>query len=119
MSEHEKPVLTKSLGASKGPLPALMMKMQDMEDDELDYELKAVKFVGIVFDKDEYKKGEMELNRFLEKGYKVIKDFQTSSGIVVSLGKYENGRRDDYASITSTTEGFRINLTSRSGSVDP
>ena len=76
-------------------MPPLLPNMRDAEDDEDDYDLKAVKFVGIIFDKDEYKKGEAELNMLLEKGYKVIKDFQTSSGIVVSLGKYENRRCDD------------------------
>ena len=73
---------------ARNPLTALMMKMRD--DDEPDYDLKSVRFVGIEFDKDEYKKGEAELNRFLEEGYRVIKDFQTSSGIVISLGKYED-----------------------------
>ena len=119
MAGRERHILPKDPGESRSPLPALLPNMRDAKDDEDDYDLKSIKFVGIIFDKDEYKKGEAELNMLLEKGYKVIKDFQTSSGIVVSLGKYENGRRDDYASITSTTEGFRINLTSRSGSVDP
>ena len=95
MTGRERHILPKGHGASKDPLPALMTNMHDAKDDEDDYELKAVKFVGVVFDKDEYKKGEAELNRFLEKGYMVIKDFQTSSGIVVSLGKFENRRRDD------------------------
>ena len=119
MAGRERHILPKDPGESRSPLPALLPNMRGAEDDEDDYVLKSIKFVGIIFDKDEYKKGEAELNMLLEKGYKVIKDFQTSSGIVVSLGKYENGRRDDDASITSTTEGFRINLTSRSGSVDP
>ena len=95
MAERERHILPKHPGESRSHLPALLPNMRDAEDDEDDYELKAIKFVGIVFDKDEYKKGEAELNGFLEKGYKVIKDFQTSSGIVVSLGKYENRRCDD------------------------
>jgi hypothetical protein len=95
MAGQERHILPKDPGASRSPLPVLLTSMRDAEDDEDDYELKAVKFVGIIFDKDEYKKGEAELNGFLEKGYKVIKDFQTSSGIVVSLGKYENRRCDD------------------------
>ena len=95
MAGQERHILPKDPRASRSPLPVLLTSMRDAEDDEDDYELKAIKFVGIVFDKDEYKKGEAELNGFLEKGYKVIKDFQTSSGIVVSLGKYENRRCDD------------------------
>lgn len=90
MTEREKHILPKGPGASEDHLPALMTNMHDVEDDEDDYELKMVKFVGVVFDKDEYKKGEAELNRLLEMGYRVIKDFQTSSGIVISLGKYED-----------------------------
>ena len=119
MAGLERHILPKDPGESRSPLPALLPNMRDAEDDEDDYDLKAIKFVGVVFDKDEYKKGEAELNRLLEMGYRVIKDFQTSSGIVVSLGKYDNDRRDDGASITSTTKDFGINLTSRSGSVDP
>ena len=119
MAERERHVLPKHPGESRSPLPPLLPNMLDAEDDEDDNDLKSIKFVGIIFDKDEYKKGEAELNRLLESGYKVIKDFQTSSGIVVSLGKYENGRHYDGASITSTTKDFGINLTSRSGSVDP
>ena len=95
MTGRERHILPKGPGASTAPLPALMTNMHDAKDDKDDYKLKAVKFVGVVFDKDEYKKGEAELNGLLEKGYMVIKDFQTSSGIVVSLGKFENRRCDD------------------------
>ena len=95
MTGRERHILSKHPRESRSPLPALLTNMRDAEDDEDDYELKAVKFVGVVFDKDEYKKGEAELNGLLEKGYMVIKDFQTSSGIVVSLGKFENRRCDD------------------------
>ena len=90
MAGRERHMLPKHPGESRSPLPPLLPNMRDAEDDEDDYELKTVKFVGVVFDKDEYKKGEAELNRLLEMGYRVIKDFQTSSGIVISLGKYED-----------------------------
>ena len=48
-----------------------------------------VKFVGIEFDRDLYKSGESELNCLLKSGYRVIRDHQTGSGIVVTLGLYK------------------------------
>ena len=46
--------------------------------------LKDVKFVGVTFDPDNFKKGEDELNKAIEMGYKVITDYPTSTGVVFS-----------------------------------
>ena len=51
--------------------------------------LKDVKFVGVTFDPDSFKKGEDELNKAIEMGYKVITDYPTSTGVVFSVGLYE------------------------------
>ena len=51
--------------------------------------LKDVKFVGITFDPDNFKKGEDELNKAIEMGYKVITDYSTSTGVVFSVGLYD------------------------------
>ena len=51
--------------------------------------LKDVKFVGITFDPDNFKKGENELNKAIGMGYKVITDYSTSTGVVFSLGLYD------------------------------
>ena len=37
--------------------------------------LKNVKFIGVPFDPDNFKKGEDELNKAIEMGYKVITDY--------------------------------------------
>jgi len=51
--------------------------------------LKDVKFVGVTFDPDNFKKGENELNKAIGMGYKVITDYSTSTGVVFSLGLYD------------------------------
>ena len=51
--------------------------------------LKNVKFIGVPFDPDNFKKGEDELNKAIEMGYKVITDYPTSTGVVFSVGLYD------------------------------
>ena len=51
--------------------------------------LTKMKFVGVVFEPEKYKTGEAEINDALSNGFEVIRDFQTGSGIVVTLGKWE------------------------------
>jgi hypothetical protein len=51
--------------------------------------LKDVKFVGVTFDPDSFKKGEEELNKAIEMGYKVITEYPTSTGFVFSVGLYK------------------------------
>ena len=51
--------------------------------------LKNVKFIGVPFDPDNFKKGEEELNKAIEMGYKVIADYPTQSGVVFSVGLYK------------------------------
>jgi len=51
--------------------------------------LKDVKFVGVTFDPDSFKKGEDELNKAIEMGYRVITDYPTSTGVVFSVGLYD------------------------------
>ena len=52
--------------------------------------LKYIKFVGVTFDPDSFKKGENELNKAIEMGYKVITDYPTSTGVVFSVGLYKS-----------------------------
>tara|TARA_B100001142_G_scaffold281510_1_gene293291 strand:- start:915 stop:1121 length:207 start_codon:yes stop_codon:yes gene_type:complete len=51
--------------------------------------LKDIKFVGVTFDPDSFKKGENELNKAIEMGYKVITDYPTPTGVVFSVGLYD------------------------------
>ena len=52
--------------------------------------LTKMKFVSVVFEPEKYQTGEAEINDALSNGFEVIRDFQTGSGIVVTLGKWEN-----------------------------
>ena len=51
--------------------------------------LHTIKFVSVVFEPEKYQTGEAEINDALSNGFEVIRDFQTGSGIVVTLGKWE------------------------------
>ena len=51
--------------------------------------LAKMKFVSVVFEPEKYKTGEAEINDALSNGFEVIRDFQTGSGIVMALGKWE------------------------------
>ena len=56
--------------------------------------LKDLKFVGVTFDPDSFKKGENELNKAIEMGYKVITDYPTSTGVVFSVGLYNSAESE-------------------------
>ena len=56
-------------------------------------ELKAVKFIGVEFDPDTYKTGESEVNDYLKRGFQFVRDYQTASGLVIALGRFEKGRK--------------------------
>ena len=51
--------------------------------------LTEMKFVGVPFDPQKYKAGEIEINNALSDGFEVIHDYQTGGGIVMALGKWE------------------------------
>ena len=56
-------------------------------------ELKAVKFIGVEFDPDTYKTGESEVNDYLKRGFQFVRDYQTASGLVIALGRFEKGSK--------------------------
>ena len=56
-------------------------------------ELKVVKFIGVEFDPDAYKTGEAEINDYLNKGFRFVRDYQTASGLVIALGRFDRGRK--------------------------
>ena len=65
-----------------------MTQIPAMPEEEPEDVLTDMRFVGVIFDNDEYKKGESRINEYLKEGYSVIRDFQTGSGIVITLGKF-------------------------------
>jgi len=52
--------------------------------------MTAMKFVGVVFDPEQYKAGETAINEALSNGFEVLRDFEKGGGIVIALGKWEN-----------------------------
>lgn len=65
-----------------------MTEIPTLPEEQTQEVLRDIKFVGVVFDDKQYKDGESKINKYLRDGYTVIKDFQTNSGIVITLGKY-------------------------------
>ena len=51
--------------------------------------LTEMKFVGVPFDPQKYKAGEIEINNALSNGFEILRDFETGGGIVMALGKWE------------------------------
>jgi len=51
--------------------------------------LTEMKFVGVPFDPQKYKAGEIEINNALSDGFEILRDFETGGGIVMALGKWE------------------------------
>ena len=90
MSAKEKAMLDR-IEKSERLIESLRQKIR--EKDKKKDELKAVKFIGVEFDPDTYKNGENEVNDYLNKGFQFVRDYQTASGLVIALGRFEKGRR--------------------------
>ena len=67
------------------------LRQRIREKDSKKNALKAVKFIGVEFDPDTYKNGEDEVNDYLNKGFQFVRDYQTASGLVIALGRFEKG----------------------------
>ena len=65
------------------------LRQKIREKDKKKDELKAVKFIGVDFDPETYKNGENEVNDYLNKGFQFVRDYQTGSGLVIALGRFE------------------------------
>ena len=70
----------------------IIESLQDDRDARRGDRIVSIKYVGIIFDKEAYKKGENELNDLLASGYAIIRDHRTDAGIVVTVGLYESER---------------------------
>ena len=69
------------------------LRQKIREKDKKKDQLKAVKFIGVEFDPDTYKTGESEVNDYLKRGFQFVRDYQTASGLVIALGRFEKGRK--------------------------
>ena len=59
------------------------------EKAEPDKEMTKSRFVAVEFQKEKYKLGEAEVNRNLSDGFVIQKEFQTDSGVVILMTKWE------------------------------
>ena len=90
VSAKEKAMLDR-IEKSERLIKSLRQKIR--EKDKKKDELKAVKFIGVDFDPETYKNGENEVNDYLNKGFQFVRDYQTPSGLVIALGRFEKGRK--------------------------
>ena len=81
-------------------LPEMQMRLDNLErsNGHLQFEvnslsrtndvIKEVKVVEVIFDPSKCGKGVEEINRYLERGFEVFKQFQTESGLVIELARW-------------------------------
>ena len=50
--------------------------------------IKEIRVVDLIFDPTKCGRGVEEINRYLERGFEVYKQFQTESGLVIELARW-------------------------------
>ena len=97
-SKTKQSTQTDGSGGEKMSANILLVEPNQVLRPEKEEKISSIKFVAIEFDQDRYKSGEDELNACLKKGFRLVKDFQTASGLVVLLAysssKEELGRSE-------------------------
>ena len=63
------------------------------EKEEPVKEMTKVRVVAVEFQKENYKLGEAEVNRNLSDGFIIQKEFQTESGAVIFMAKWEKPKK--------------------------
>ena len=67
-------------------------RRQEQETEKVpDRKLANIRFVPVEFNYDQFKSGENEVNDTLAKGYVVIDNYKTESGLVIVMGLYSSG----------------------------
>ena len=66
------------------------------EKEEPDKEMTKSRFVAVEFQKEKYKLGEAEVNRNLSDGFVIQKEFQTDSGVVILMTKWEKPKKVEH-----------------------
>ena len=67
-------------------------RRQEQETERVpDRKLANIRFVPVEFNYDQFKSGENEVNDTLAKGYVVIDNYKTESGLVIVMGLYRSG----------------------------
>ena len=80
--------------------PDLQMRLENLESQNwhIQYEveqirrtnsvIKEIRVVDLIFDPTKVAKSVEEINRYLERGFEVYKQFQTESGLVIELARW-------------------------------
>ena len=68
-----------------------------IEKEEPEKEMTKVRVVAVEFKKEQYRLGEDEVNRNLSDGFVIQKEFQTESGVVIFMTKWEKPKKMDGA----------------------
>ena len=67
-------------------------RRQEQETEKVpDKKLAIIRFVPVEFNYDQFKSGENEVNDTLAKGYVMIDNYKTESGLVIVMGLYRSG----------------------------
>ena len=90
MSAKQKAMIDR-IEQSERLIKRLRTRIRKLDSDK--NELKSIKFIGVEFDPDTYKTGETEVNDYLKKGFQFVRDYQTASGLVIALGRFEKGSK--------------------------
>ena len=84
----------------EGQLPEMQTRLDNLERSNghlqfevnslgrTNYVIKEVRVVDLIFDPTKCGKGVEEINRYLERGFEVYKQFQTESGLVIELARW-------------------------------
>ena len=78
-----------------GRLDNISRDLHDLrkEKEEPEQEMTRVRVVAVEFRKEKYRLGEAEVNRNLSDGFVIQKDFQTDSGVVIFMTKWEKPKK--------------------------
>ena len=66
-------------------------RRQEQTERVPDKKLAIIRFVPVEFNYDNFKSGENEVNDILSRGYVVIDNYKTESGLVIVMGLYRSG----------------------------
>ena len=64
-----------------------------IEKEEPEKQMTRVRVVAVEFQKEKYRLGEEEVNRNLSDGFVIQKEFQTESGVVIFMTKWDKPKQ--------------------------
>ena len=70
-------------------LDKMLGDIRKLKDDRSDENIVDVKIIPIEFHPDKYKLGESALNRAIDDGFEINRDFPTESGVVIRVAKWK------------------------------